>query len=129
MIFHRRFITVFISLPYFSKSVLSFLITASDKSSLKLRAVETAKKNPPMGIHARPISFTSLGLSTERELETGMEENNISIEYCTGCRWMFRSFWLAQELLTTFQDELTSITLIPSKPPSPGGIFVSHYEF
>jgi selenoprotein W-related protein len=30
---------------------------------------------------------------------------------------------MAQELLTTFENEITSITLIPSKPPSPGGIF------
>lgn len=31
---------------------------------------------------------------------------------------------MAQELLTTFQDELDSVTLIPSRPPAPGGVFV-----
>lgn len=51
-------------------------------------------------------------------------EENISIDYCTRCRWMLRSAWLAQELLTTFQDELHSVTLIPSLPPAPGGVFV-----
>jgi hypothetical protein len=55
-------------------------------------------------------------------LET--HEENISISYCTGCRWMLRSAWMAQELLTTFQDELDSVTLIPSRPPAPGGVFV-----
>lgn len=49
---------------------------------------------------------------------------NLSIEYCTGCRWMFRASWLMQECLTTFNDEMGSITLIPSKPPSPGGTFL-----
>mmetsp|Transcript_33933 Transcript_33933/g.78256 ORF Transcript_33933/g.78256 Transcript_33933/m.78256 type:complete len:119 (-) Transcript_33933:665-1021(-) len=63
-------------------------------------------------------SFTSLKAS-ESPTET------VSIEYCTGCRWMLRSAWTAQELLSTFQEELDSVTLIPSHPPAPGGIFVS----
>ena len=43
----------------------------------------------------------------------------IEIEYCTRCRWMLRAAWMAQELLTTFEDELAGITLIPGA----GGIF------
>jgi len=27
----------------------------------------------------------------------------VDVEYCTGCRWMLRAAWIAQELLTTFQ--------------------------
>jgi len=46
-----------------------------------------------------------------------------SITYCTGCRWMLRSGWMAQELLTTFQEELNSISLLPARPPLPGGLF------
>lgn len=38
---------------------------------------------------------------------------NIEIEYCTGCRWMLRAAWLAQELLSTFESELGSVTLKP----------------
>ncbi|CAJ1921204.1 unnamed protein product [Cylindrotheca closterium] len=45
----------------------------------------------------------------------------ISIEYCTGCRWMLRAFWNAQELLSTFEKDLDSITIVPS---SSKGIFV-----
>ena len=52
----------------------------------------------------------------------------LTIEYCTGCRWMLRSAWLMQELFTTFDTEMGSITLIPSKPPSPGGTFVSNRQ-
>eukprot|EP01041_Mallomonas_annulata_P013164 gene13164-27848_t len=37
----------------------------------------------------------------------------IEIEYCTGCRWLLRSAWLAQELLTTFQNDVGEVALIP----------------
>lgn len=40
--------------------------------------------------------------------------NLISIEYCTGCRWMLKAFWTAQELLTTFEDDLDAVTVVPS---------------
>mmetsp|Transcript_3991 Transcript_3991/g.4075 ORF Transcript_3991/g.4075 Transcript_3991/m.4075 type:complete len:173 (+) Transcript_3991:75-593(+) len=39
----------------------------------------------------------------------------IEIEYCTGCRWMLRSAWLGQELLTTFQDDIGEVALIPQR--------------
>ena len=35
---------------------------------------------------------------------------NVRITYCTGCRWMLRSAWMCQELLTTFEEELHSVT-------------------
>lgn len=37
----------------------------------------------------------------------------IDIEYCTGCRFLLRAAWLAQELLTTFETELGGVTLVP----------------
>ena len=43
----------------------------------------------------------------------------LEIEYCTQCRWLMRAGWTAQELLTTFVDELKEVALIPGK----GGIF------
>ena len=41
---------------------------------------------------------------------------DISIEYCSACRWMLRASWIAMELLTTFvkDDRLLSVTLIPT---------------
>ncbi len=44
----------------------------------------------------------------------------IEIEYCTGCRWLLRAAWIAQELLATFEEELDSVTLVPG---TEGGIF------
>jgi selenoprotein W-related protein len=38
----------------------------------------------------------------------------ITIEYCTGCRWLTRASWLAQELLITFEGDIESVTLKPS---------------
>ena len=43
----------------------------------------------------------------------------IEITYSTGCKWLLRSAWMAQELLSTFQDDLASIKLIPGR----GGVF------
>ncbi|MCM0612862.1 SelT/SelW/SelH family protein [Marinobacter sediminum] len=45
--------------------------------------------------------------------------NRVDIHYCTGCRWLMRSAWMAQELLTTFEGELAELTLHPGS----GGIF------
>jgi len=45
---------------------------------------------------------------------------SVKIEYCTGCRWLLRAAWNAQELLTTFEKELGGVTLAPSET---SGIF------
>ncbi len=43
----------------------------------------------------------------------------LEIEYCTQCRWLMRASWTAQELLTTFVDELAEVAIVPGK----GGVF------
>ena len=40
--------------------------------------------------------------------------NKIEIHYCTGCRWLLRSSWMAQELLTTFEQDITELSLKPA---------------
>ncbi len=39
--------------------------------------------------------------------------NKVTIRYCTGCKWLLRSAWMAQELLSTFEQELDELTLKP----------------
>lgn len=39
----------------------------------------------------------------------------LSIEYCPKCNWLMRSAWMAQELLTTFAEDLGEVALIPSE--------------
>mgnify|MGYP005997750221 FL=1 len=48
-----------------------------------------------------------------------MRDVDVEIEYCTLCRWMLRAAWLAQELLSTFDEDIKSVKLIPVQ----GGIF------
>jgi selenoprotein W-related protein len=43
----------------------------------------------------------------------------IEIEYCTQCRWLLRAAWMAQELLTTFEQQLGEVALRPGS----GGVF------
>lgn len=39
----------------------------------------------------------------------------ITIEYCPKCGWMLRAAYMAQELLTTFSDDVKGVMLIPSE--------------
>lgn len=43
----------------------------------------------------------------------------VVITYCTQCQWLLRAAWLAQELLSTFSDELAKVSLEPAM----GGTF------
>jgi selenoprotein W-related protein len=40
---------------------------------------------------------------------------SLTIEYCPKCNWLLRAAYMAQELLTTFEDDLRGITLQPSE--------------
>ena len=39
----------------------------------------------------------------------------VTIEYCPKCNWLLRAAYMAQELLTTFADDLYGVTLQPSE--------------
>jgi selenoprotein W-related protein len=43
------------------------------------------------------------------------DDRCVIIEYCVRCRWLLRAAWLAQELLSTFENELSGVTLRPSQ--------------
>ncbi|MGY2463016.1 selenoprotein W-like protein [Vreelandella sulfidaeris] len=45
--------------------------------------------------------------------------SRIRIRYCTQCQWLLRSGWYAQELLSTFGEGLSEVSLAPSH----GGTF------
>lgn len=51
--------------------------------------------------------------------------HKIEIEYCYRCRWLTRAAWMSQELLTTFNDELDAVALMPAKQ---GGKFEIRYN-
>lgn len=39
----------------------------------------------------------------------------VTIEYCPKCGWLLPAAYMAQELLTTFNDDLKAVTLQPSE--------------
>jgi selenoprotein W-related protein len=43
----------------------------------------------------------------------------IAITYCTQCHWLLRAAWMAQELLSTFSEEVGEVAL----KPATGGAF------
>ncbi len=48
-----------------------------------------------------------------------MAAPRVEITYCTQCRFLLRAAWLAQELLSSFENELGEVALRPGS----GGIF------
>lgn len=50
----------------------------------------------------------------------GPARPRIAITYCTQCQWLLRAAWMAQELLSTFTEDLAEVALVPGT----GGIFV-----
>lgn len=44
---------------------------------------------------------------------------SMEIEYCRQCRWLLRAAWMAQEILTTFEEDIGGVTL----KPGTGGVF------
>jgi selenoprotein W-related protein len=44
----------------------------------------------------------------------------VTITYRIGCNWMLRASWMAQEILSTFQEQLGGVTLVPGEV---GGMF------
>ncbi|MES2820802.1 MAG: SelT/SelW/SelH family protein [Pseudomonadota bacterium] len=43
----------------------------------------------------------------------------VTIVYCRQCQWLLRAAWLAQELLSTFAEDLGKVSLVPGT----GGVF------
>ena len=46
-----------------------------------------------------------------------MESSNkprIEIAYCPRCGWLLRAAWMAQELLSTFWEDVAAVSLVPA---------------
>lgn len=48
----------------------------------------------------------------------------VTIEYCPKCGWLLRAAYMAQELLTTFSEELKGVTLQPAEVSGRYTVFV-----
>lgn len=64
---------------------------------------------------------------TARAVWEGPDEpmsHRVEIVYCSQCRWLLRAAWMAQELLSTFEDEIAELALRPGT----GGVFEVHAD-
>ena len=53
-----------------------------------------------------------------------MMKPSVVIEYCPKCGWLLRAAYMAQEILTTFTDDIRSVTLQPSEIGGSYKIFI-----
>lgn len=58
-------------------------------------------------------------MSAESASDPEAPKPGVVIEYCRQCRWLLRAAWMAQEPLSTFEDEIGGVTLVPGT----GGVF------
>ena len=49
----------------------------------------------------------------------------ITIEYCPKCGWLLRAAYMAQEILTTFAEDVKGVTLQPAEISGRYTIFVN----
>jgi len=52
----------------------------------------------------------------------------VAIEYCPKCGWLLRAAYMAQELLTTFSEDLKGVTLQPAEVSGRYIIYVNGEE-
>jgi len=93
-----------------------FSIAFIHRSSSAFSSVILCNRQP---LHLRTPSSLSLSSSSIDDTSTTTtiitsSANKVEIEYCTGCRWLLRSSWLAQELLTTFEKDIDELSLRPN---------------
>jgi selenoprotein W-related protein len=53
---------------------------------------------------------------------------SITIVYCPKCGWLLRAAYMAQELLTTFAEDLKGVTLAPADLSGQFTIYVNEEE-
>ncbi len=70
------------------------------------------------GMHEGPAGAKP-GSDVTTERASQAQRPRVAITYCTQCNWLLRSAWMAQELLSTFRDDLGEVALIPAT----GGAF------
>ncbi|UYQ95117.1 SelT/SelW/SelH family protein [Chitinophaga horti] len=51
----------------------------------------------------------------------------VTITYCPKCGWLLRAAYMAQELLTTFEEDLGGVTLKPAEIAGSYQVFVDDF--
>jgi selenoprotein W-related protein len=72
------------------------------------------------------LSISQTGQYEDEDHFTDTLAPRVTIEYCTGCRWLLRAGWTAQELLTTFEKELAEVAIRPGKSTGVFNVWVGN---
>ena len=72
-----------------------------------------------MTTHESDDDAVAQAISLTRQAPVPEPKARVQITYCTQCKWLLRAAWMAQELLTTFSDDLAEVALVPAT----GGVF------
>lgn len=100
----------------------AFLPPAIRARSASLRVLGST--DCPECVPSAPASDVSTSSATATPIDVPRSSKNVvAIEYCTGCNWMLRAAWMAQEVLQTFNNgEVSEVALRPQFS-KPGGDF------
>jgi len=85
----------------------------SSRNSITVAAIFVA-------IGVAQLGFVSMGRSRPSKQALTKEEPHpsskpeIVVSYCVKCKWQLRAAWMAQEILSTFEQDLGSVALRPS---------------
>jgi selenoprotein W-related protein len=106
-------------------AVVAGAVALQQYSQRRAKQLATTAQPPTATSQAVQRKSTTLPLASLRDGGDDGPLFVVEIEYCTGCRWMLRAAWMAQELLTTFQQDavsrLRSVVLTPNSRQ--GGVF------
>mmetsp|Transcript_16857 Transcript_16857/g.21882 ORF Transcript_16857/g.21882 Transcript_16857/m.21882 type:complete len:159 (-) Transcript_16857:216-692(-) len=98
--------------------LLFFILTLETLQSFQLCAPQNQPNNWIFSGDRKYVSNV-ISLCRQKSLlqekaDSSVRSPRVEIEYCPGCRWLLRSAWMAQELLSTFEEELGEVALQPS---------------
>ena len=92
------------------------------KETSKVQVLDLSRRNEttttPVDTTLQPTQVCLTGSNTAAQFLAP----HLTITYCTGCNWLLRATYLAQEYLRQ-QHSTAAVTLIPCRPPAKGGTF------
>lgn len=84
------------------------------------RICPASQSRPPIAQRTCPMPSIPVPAQDGASASVDAAKPSISITYCRQCGWMLRAAWMAQELLSTFSEDIGAVTLIPGT----GGVFL-----
>jgi selenoprotein W-related protein len=126
----------FVRLPSNKKScAIRQVLLASDMRATRLRTKILMSKENRAGdtdcIECIANSTTSVGIQMSENTSVApnhdpMSLPQVTIDYCTGCKWLLRASWTATELLTTFEKDISGVNVRPGRSTGVFNVWVEN---